>query len=142
MSHASSMKSTSLKLFLISIALASPAFSQEKPLPVLQYVDGHGNSYEFTEEGSDYVLDFVPVKKTTKSSNYSGGEPATKRVSKDNFLKVAARIDKALKKKLAPERERGTALIIKLVKGEPKEYVLPKNSAEIKEIEALLYTLF
>jgi hypothetical protein len=136
------MNSTSLQLFLVSLLLTGAAFPQEKPLPVLQYVDGHGNSYEFTEDGSDYVLDFVPVKKTTKSSNYSGGEPATRRVSKDNFQKIAARIDKAIKKKLAYERERGTALIIKLIKGEPKEYVLPKNSAEIKEIEALLYTLF
>lgn len=136
------MQSAALKLFLTCFILTGAAFAQEKPLPVLQYVDGHGNSYEFTEEGSDYTLDFVPVKKTTKSSNYSGGEPATRRVSKDNFEKVAARIDKALKKKLAPERERGTALIIKLVKGEPKEYVIPKNSPEIKEIETLLYTLF
>lgn len=136
------MHPTPLKLipaFLFSITVLG---AQEKPLPVLQYVDGHGNSYEFSEEGGDYVLDFVPVKKTTKSSNYSGGEPATRRVSKDNFQKISARIDKAIKKKLASERERGTALIIKLVKGDPKEYVLPKNSAEIKEIEALLYTLF
>ncbi|GAB4439995.1 MAG: hypothetical protein OHK0011_22500 [Turneriella sp.] len=116
-----------------------PAFAQEKPLPVLQYVDGNGNSYEFTEEGSGYLLEFEPVKK----GKYSGGEPTSRRVSKENYERLLARIDDPIKKKrLTSTRERGTALIIKLVKGDVKEYILPKGSKDIKEIEALLYTLF
>lgn len=119
--------------FLLSLA------AQEKPLPVLQYVDGHGNSYEFYEDGPAYTLEFEPVKK----GKYSGGEPATRRVSKENYDKVLARMDEAIKKKrLAAQRERGTALIIKTIKGDVKEYVLPKGSKDIQEIEALLYTLF
>jgi hypothetical protein len=113
--------------------------AQERPLPVLQYVDGHGNSYEFTEEGSGYLLEFAPVKK----GNYSGGEPTSRRVSKENYEKLLARVDEVIKgKRLTYNRERGTSLIIKLVKGDFKEYVLPKGSKDIKEIEALLYTLF
>ncbi|MFZ5629665.1 MAG: hypothetical protein ACOY5B_11085 [Spirochaetota bacterium] len=116
-----------------------PLSAQEKPLPVLQYVDGNGNSYEFTEEGSGYLLEFEPVKK----GKYSGGEPASRRVSKENYERLLARMDETIKKKrLTTTRERGTALIIKLVKGDVKEYILPKGSKDIKEIEALLYTLF
>jgi hypothetical protein len=127
-------------IIAILLALTAAArYAQEKPLPVLQYVDGNGNSYEFTEDGSSYLLEFAPVKK----GNYSGGEPATRRVSKENYERVLARVDEAIKKKrLTSTRERGTALIIKLVKGDFKEYILPKGSKEIKEIEALLYTLF
>lgn len=121
------------------LSILLPLAAQEKPLPVLQYVDGHGNSYEFYEDGAAYTLEFEPVKKGT----YSGGEPATRRVSKENYEKVLARMDEAIKKKrLAAQRERGTALIIKTVKGDVKEYVLPKGSKDIKEIEALLYALF
>ncbi len=116
-----------------------PLYAQEKPLPVLQYVDGHGNSYEFSEEGSGYLLEFEPVKK----GKYSGGEPTSRRVSKENYERLLARMDETIKKKrLTSTRERGTALIIKLVKGDVKEYILPKGSKDIKEIEALLYTLF
>ena len=116
-----------------------PLYAQEKPLPVLQYVDGHGNSYEFSEEGSGYLLEFEPVKK----GKYSGGEPTSRRVSKENYERLLARMDEVIKKKrLTSTRERGTALIIKLVKGDVKEYILPKGSKDIKEIEALLYTLF
>lgn len=119
------------------------AMAQDKPLPILQYVDGHGNSYEFTADGSSYVLDFAPVKKDMKSRKYDGGEPATRRVSKDRFDSVVARMDEAIKKKrLARSRDRGTALIIKESKGDFKEYILPEGSKDIKEIEALLYTLF
>lgn len=130
-------------LFALSIGVAANLTAQDKPLPVLQYVDGHGNSYEFTEEGSSYLLEFEPVKKTTKSGSYSGGEPATRRISKESYDKVLARMDQVIKKKrLTGTRERGTALIIKSVKGDIKEYILPKGSNDIKEIEALLYTLF
>lgn len=116
-----------------------PLYAQEKPLPVLQYVDGHGNAYEFSEEGSGYLLEFEPVKK----GKYSGGEPTSRRVSKENYERLLARMDDTIKKKrLTSTRERGTALIIKLVKGDVKEYILPKGSKDIKEIEALLYTLF
>ena len=112
-------------------------------MPVLQYVDGNGNSYEFTADGSDYVLDFAPVKKDMKSRKYDGGEPATRRVSKQKYEEVLARMDDVIKKKRTTRsRDRGTALIIKLVKDDFKEYVLPQNSKNIKEIEALLYTLF
>jgi hypothetical protein len=117
--------------------------AQERQLPILQYVDGHGNSYEFTQEGSGYVLDFAPVKKNMKSRKYDGGEPATRRVNQSNYEKVLARMDKAIKKYgSSRSRDHGTSLIIKLVKGDTKEYVLPKDSKDIKEIEALLYTLF
>jgi hypothetical protein len=133
------MKST---LLLIGCLFSAALVAQDKTLPVLQYVDGNGNSYEFTEDGGSYTLEFEPVKKTTKSGSYSGGEPATRRVSKDNFDKLLARMDKAIKRKISSNRERGTALIIKSVKGDQKEYVLPKNSGDIKEIEALLYALF
>lgn len=123
----------------ILICSLFPAFAQEKALPVLQYVDGNGNSYEFTEEGSGYLLEFEPVKK----GKYSGGEPTNRRVSKENYEKLLARVDEVIKgKRLTHNRERGTSLIIKLVKGDVKEYVLPKGSKDIKEIEALLYTLF
>lgn len=132
-----------LSLISLTCGVSFAAHSQDKPLPVLQYVDGHGNSYEFTEEGSGYLLEFEPVKKTTKSGSYNGGEPATRRVSRDNFEKVLARMDEAIKKKrLTGSRDRGTALIIKSVKGDIKEYILPKGSKDIQEIEALLYTLF
>jgi hypothetical protein len=130
-----------LKLIIAMLLALTAAsrYAQGKALPVLQYVDGNGNSYEFTEDGSSYLLELVPVKK----GNYSGGEPATRRVSKENYERVLARIDEAIKKKrLATTRERGTALIIKLVKGDFKEYILPKGSKDITEIEALLYTLF
>jgi hypothetical protein len=134
------MKPTAiLALAMLTWGLAA----QDKPLPVLQYVDGHGNSYEFTQDGSTYVLDFAPVKKDMKSRKYDGGEPATRRVSKDRFDTVVARMDEAIKKKrLARSRDRGTALIIKESKGDFKEYILPEGSKDIKEIEALLYTLF
>lgn len=123
----------------VLICALHPAFAQEKPLPVLQYVDGNGNSYEFTEEGSGYLLEFEPVKK----GKYSGGEPASRRISKENYERLLARMDETIKKKrLTSTRERGTALIIKQVKGDVKEYILPKGSKDIKEIEALLYTLF
>jgi hypothetical protein len=126
-----------------SILICAPAVAQEKPMPVLQYVDGNGNSYEFTADGSDYVLDFAPVKKDMKSRKYDGGEPATRRVSKEKFDTVLARMDDVIKKKRTTRsRDRGTALIIKLVKDDFKEYVLPEGSKDIKEIEALLYTLF
>lgn len=134
-----------LTIFSVLLAAAAlPAlFAQEKNQPVLQYVDGNGNSYEFTQDGSSYVLDFAPVKKDMKSRKYDGGEPATRRVSKENFDKVLARMDEVIKKKrLARSRDRGTALIIKQVKDDFKEYVLPEGSKDIKEIEALLYTLF
>lgn len=127
--------------FAFLILTLGPAFlaAQERALPVLQYVDGHGNSYEFTEEGSGYLLEFEPVKK----GKYSGGEAATRRVSRDSYDRLVARIDETIKKKrLAHTRERGTALIIKSAKGDVKEYVLPKGSKDIKEIEALLYTMF
>jgi hypothetical protein len=127
---------------ILSLFLVGSIMGQEKPLPILQYVDGNGNSYEFLEDSGSYTLEFEPVKKTTKSGSYNGGEPATRRVSKDNFEKIVARIDKAIKRKVSSNRERGTALIIKALKGDLKEFVLPKNSADIKEIEALLYTLF
>ncbi len=124
-------------LFIAALA------AQDKGPPVLQYVDGHGNSYEFTHDGSDYILDFAPVKKDMKSRKYDGGEPATRRVSKEKYDKVLARMDEAVKKKrLASSRDRGTALIIKAVKEDFKEYILPEGSKDIKEIEALLYTLF
>jgi hypothetical protein len=131
-------------ILLLSFGLLVGALiAQDKPLPVLQYVDGHGNSYEFNADGSGYVLDFAPVKKDMKSRKYDGGEPATRRVSKERFETVVARIDEAIKKKrLARSRDRGTALIIKENKGDFKEYILPEGSKDIKEIEALLYTLF
>jgi hypothetical protein len=133
------MQST-LRLLNLMVAIAGglALVAQERALPVLQYVDGNGNSYEFSAEGSGYLLEFEPVKK----GKYSGGEPTTRRVSKDSFDKVLARIDKAIKHKTSGNRERGTALIIKSVKGDLKEYILPKNSNDIKEIEALLYGLF
>ncbi|MCX7633538.1 MAG: hypothetical protein N2Z22_09435 [Turneriella sp.] len=121
-------------LLCLGLGLGAEEFRQ----PVLQYVDGHGNSYEFTPDGDAYTLEFIPVKK----GNYSGGEHAIRRVSRQNFDKVLSRIDAALRKKLAKSRERGTALILKEVKGEIKEYILPKGSPDIAEIEALLYTLF
>ncbi len=134
MAHVRLIAVTVLLLTAMSVATA-----QEKPLPVLQYVDGNGNSYEFTEEGSGYLLEFEPVKK----GKYSGGEPATRRVSKENYERLLARIDETIKKKrLTSTRERGTALIIKQVKDDVKEYILPKGSKDIKEIEALLYTMF
>lgn len=131
-------------LFTLSILILTTAVqAQDKAPPVLQYVDGNGNSYEFSQDGSDYVLDFEPVKKDMKSRKYDGGEPATRRVSKDRYDKVLARMDEAIKKKrLTGSRDRGTALIIKSAKGDFKEYILPKGSKDIKEIEALLYTLF
>lgn len=125
--------------YLLTVGL----MAQDKALPILQYVDGHGNSYEFSEDGSSYMLDFAPVKKDMKSRKYDGGEPATRRVSKDRYETVLARMDEAIKKKrLTGSRDRGTALIIKAVKGDFKEYILPQGSKDIKEIEALLYTLF
>lgn len=128
---------------LLVAVICSPILAQERPLPVLQYVDGNGNSYEFTEEGSGYVLDFAPVKKDMKSRKYDGGEPATRRISLSRYQTVSERLDQAIKKyKKSRSRDRGTALIIKLVKGEPQEYVIPKGSKDIQEIEALLYTLF
>ena len=63
-------------------------------------------------------------------------------MSKDSFEKLSARMEKAIKRKTTDTRERGTALIIKSVKGDQKEYILPKNSTDIKEIEALLYAVF
>ncbi len=130
-------------LIVLSILMTSAMTAQERPLPVLQYVDGNGNSYEFTDEGGSYVLDFAPVKKDMKSRKYDGGEPATRRVSKDRYETVLARMDEAIKKKrLTSSRDRGTALIIKAVKGDFKEYILPQGSKDIKEIEALLYALF
>ena len=58
-------------ILLLSFGLLVGALiAQDKPLPVLQYVDGHGNSYEFTADGSGYVLDFAPVKKDMKSRKY------------------------------------------------------------------------
>lgn len=133
----------SILVAALFILIAAPVGAQEKPMPVLQYVDGNGNSYEFTADGSDYVLDFAPVKKDMKSRKYDGGEPATRRVSKEKFETVQARMDDVIKKKRTTRsRDRGTALIIKLVKDDFKEYVLPEGSKDIKEIEALLYTLF
>lgn len=134
------MKQTMLLMgYLLTVGL----MAQDKALPILQYVDGHGNSYEFSEDGSSYMLDFAPVKKDMKSRKYDGGEPATRRVSKDRYETVLARMDEAIKKKrLTGSRDRGTALIIKAVKGDFKEYILPQGSKDIKEIEALLYTLF
>lgn len=134
------MKPTMLLMgYLLTVGL----MAQDKALPILQYVDGHGNSYEFSEDGSSYMLDFAPVKKDMKSRKYDGGEPATRRVSKDRYETVLARMDEAIKKKrLTGSRDRGTALIIKAVKGDFKEYILPQGSKDIKEIEALLYTLF
>lgn len=133
----------SILVAALFILIAVPVGAQEKPMPVLQYVDGNGNSYEFTADGSDYVLDFAPVKKDMKSRKYDGGEPATRRVSKEKFETVQARMDDVIKKKRTTRsRDRGTALIIKLVKDDFKEYVLPEGSKDIKEIEALLYTLF
>jgi len=131
-------------ILLLTCSLCFGALiAQDKPLPILQYVDGNGNSYEFTADGSSYVLDFAPVKKDMKSRKYDGGEPATRRVSKDRFDTVVARMDQAInKKRLAHSRDRGTALIIKESKGDFKEYILPEGSKDIKEIEALLYTLF
>lgn len=130
-------------VLIFSVTLTTLVFAQEKPLPVLQYVDGNGNSYEFTQDGNDYILDFVPVKKEMKSRSYDGGEPATRRISKQKYEQVLAQVDRVIKKKKrAANRERGTALIIKSIKGDFKEYVLPQGSADIKEIEALLYTLF
>lgn len=127
----------------LSVLVGASASAEEKSMPVLQYVDGNGNSYEFTADGSDYVLDFAPVKKDMKSRKYDGGEPATRRVSKEKFDAVQARMDDVIKKKRTTRsRDRGTALIIKLVKDDFKEYVLPEGSKDIKEIEALLYTLF
>ena len=93
-----------LKLItLLAAVLYVPLVAQEKALPVLQYVDGHGNSYEFLDEGSGYTLEFEPVKK----GKYSGGEPATRRVSKDSFEKLSARMEKAIKRKTTGTRERG-----------------------------------
>lgn len=132
------MQSTLRLITLVGAILLAPLAAQEKALPVLQYVDGHGNSYEFLDDGGGYTLEFEPVKK----GKYSGGEPATRRVSKDSFEKLSARMEKAIKRKTTDTRERGTALIIKSVKGDQKEYILPKNSTDIKEIEALLYALF
>ncbi len=127
----------------LALCLSAAAVAQEKAMPVLQYVDGNGNSYEFSTDGGDYVLDFAPVKKDMKSRKYDGGEPATRRVSKQKFDQVLARMDEAIqKKRTTRSRDRGTALIIKLVKDDFKEYVLPEGSKDIKEIEALLYTLF
>jgi len=128
---------------LVFAACMATNSAQDKPLPILQYVDGNGNSYEFTQDGSSYVLDFAPVKKDMKSRKYDGGEPATRRVSKERYETVVARMDEAIKKKrLARSRDRGTALIIKENKGDFKEFILPEGSKDIKEIEALLYTLF
>ncbi len=128
---------------LVFAACMATSSAQDKPLPILQYVDGNGNSYEFTQDGSGYVLDFAPVKKDMKSRKYDGGEPATRRVSKERYETVVARMDEAIKKKrLARSRDRGTALIIKENKGDFKEFILPEGSKDIKEIEALLYTLF
>ena len=132
------MKSTLCLTIALAAMLLAPLTAQEKALPVLQYVDGHGNSYEFLGDGDSYTLEFEPVKK----GKYSGGEPATRRVSKDRFDQVSASMEKAIKRKTTGTRERGTALIIKSVKGDQKEYILPKNSSDIKEIEALLYALF
>lgn len=132
------MQSTFKLILFAAAAIWAPLAAQEKALPVLQYVDGNGNSYEFLDDGGSYTLEFEPVKK----GKYSGGEPATRRVSKDRFDQVSARMEKAIKRKTTDTRERGTALIIKSVKGDLKEYILPKNSSDIKEIEALLYALF
>ncbi len=130
-------------MLLTSALFMAGLAAQDKPLPVLQYVDGNGNSYEFTQDGSSYVLDFAPVKKDMKSRKYDGGEPATRRVSKERYETVVARMDEAIKKKRpARSRDRGTALIIKENKGDFKEFILPEGSKDIKEIEALLYTLF
>jgi len=122
------------------MVILAPVIAQEKPLPELQYVDGHGNSYEFTPDGENYLLEFVPVKKPGK---YDGGEPATRNVSKAKFIELDTRIKKAIhKKKLPHSRERGMSLIIKKVKSDFKEYILPKGSDDVKEIETLLVSMF
>ena len=64
------MQSTLRLITLVGVILLAPLAAQEKALPVLQYVDGHGNSYEFLDDGGGYTLEFEPVKKaSTRAAN-------------------------------------------------------------------------
>lgn len=134
------MRWKNLPVLCVFAIAAGGSIAQDKQLPLLQYVDGNGNSYEFSADGGAYTLEFAPVKKPGK---YNGGEPATRSVSKEKFAELVTRIDKAInKKKLPQSRDRGTSLIIKKIKDDFKEYVLPKGSADAKEIEAILFGMF
>ena len=105
------------------------------------YRDGSDNVYSISET----EIKYRPVTKEESSSGtYSGGEPAHKAITLEDFKKVEALFTKAFgaKSEQQKDREMLSGVVIKK-KGDKitKQIILRPGSAHIHKIEELLRSL-
>jgi hypothetical protein len=105
-----------------------------------RYGDGSGNSYTITANSIEY---HPMTPEESSSGTYSGGEPAKKKLSKDDFKRVEAAVQAALDNKSIHITQRvmmsGSILV---TEGEKSvEYIIKPHSKEQKALEKLLKEL-
>jgi hypothetical protein len=127
-----------MKSFLI-IAFSILAFN----LQAQQFIfsDGNANSYLIFAD----KIKFDPVTSGNSSSGvYTGGEPKTKNISKEDFQKIKDLFEKAFNAKTDHTKARvmqSAVLIEKKGKKTQRQIILQPNSDHIDKIEEFLKTL-
>jgi hypothetical protein len=120
-----------LTIFLFSCMNQSVQYS---------YADGSANRYVITP----YQIDYIPVKPQESSSGtYSGGEPQTVRITKDQFEKISTLLEDAFQSTNShiENRIKSSGLVEKTNGTEQTSCILNPKSASLSEIEKALNVL-
>ena len=123
-------------LFNILILVLLSSFLPMKNPETYSYADGSGNVYKISQDSIEYI----PVKKENSSSGiYSGGEPARKAISEEDFEKIRNELERLLDNKSLQIKDRvmGSGMIT-VSKGKKEKTVIVKDSDEKRKLENFL----
>lgn len=102
-----------------------------------EYADGSANRYIITLE----TLEYVPVKPAESSTGfYSGGEPATVKITKEQFQSLQQQFDNAIKKTewRTEHRAKGTAVIVRITQADTTHIIIQQGVPAKASIESEL----
>jgi hypothetical protein len=105
-----------------------------------EYSDGSANRYVITQT----TMEYIPVKPEESSTGmYSGGEPKTVSISKEQFDSVAKLFEAAFQNTNThiSERPKMSGLIVSRTNDKSQQAILKPGSEEKKAIESLLKTM-
>ena len=104
---------------------------------MIDYGDGNGNQYVIEQE----AIEYKPVKpKFSSSGIYDGGDPVKKKITQQQYDKIASSIKEAIANKASHINNRvKMSGVITIREGNAvKSCILSPNSEELNEIEKIL----
>lgn len=128
-----------IALFLL-ILLQAQSCEKQTDMMRVQLADGSNNTYSILQSGESVSLKYEPMTPAMSSSGvYSGGEPATKKLSKEEWKEVKGMVEKAIAEgeSLEGGRSMGTFLLKFWAEGatDPQKVVIPGDNVTAKGLK-------